>query len=1135
MYASKHARLGTVSPGTHLPVVPLAERSSPLQQAVSQLEAFRASLGDAAIDAAVTALRQHSPPTLEGAAAPQRLRQVSVLFADVADSTAMLSRVGADEAMDLLGAALQVFSDAVRQWGGDVLRFTGDGIKAAFGTRGIREDEAERAVRAGLQILEGSARHAERVQRELGVADFGVRVGIHTGPVLLGGGMEAERSAMGHAVHLAARMEQSAPRGRLRISEATWSLVRGLFIAEEQPSLVVKGHAQPLRTWLVSASAPSAEPAAQRGVDGADAPLVGRDDELAQLLALGDRTRAQRRSTVALVLGEAGVGKTRIRRELLRAIDSPERAPTVMQARAHPSSPLQPYGLLRQLLARHLDIPDDLPALGARERLASGLAPWLPDEAGAACIGHLIGLDFADHPAVRGLGPSSIRAQAFAALRQALHAIAGARPLLVVLDDLHWADEASLAFVQTLLAPAGVPMTVLLLARPTLAERGVALEVPSSPDGLRLQLEPLTTESGASLLDALLRPLADAPPSLKPMLLERAQGNPLFLEALVRMLIDDGVIDARERPWRLHAERLAALRVPPTLVGVLQARLDALPANELHVLQAASIIGPVFWSDALQALAAAAPSALAALQQRNLITPRATSAFAHTEELAFVHQLLHETTYGTVLKPQRREGHARIARWLAERVTDRAGEFLAITAEHYERAGDSANALEYWDRADGDASQRFANDAAVRFAERALAQPALDDPVWRGMLMSRRRTKLDFMGRPEAAAALEELAAYVEACDHAALRADLLAHRMLKADHEGEPDKARAFANQVLEQVRRAGDGGAPSGALAHGELAWLATQEHRYDEVAAQVAAGIVHARAAALLPSRHGGYGGYEQQLRVIAIESLLGQERHVEALDAVAQALAALGASPSLYDRFNLGYRQYKSLRQLGRLDEAETLASELRELAQRSGVARIKVPALLVSAEAARLQGRLDVAEQTLQQAEQAAAGTDRGFDLPRVREQAGHLARARGQLDAACAAWDDAIERLQQQSRQDLALMLRCERAALDLALGRRDAALTAVEAALAYAQREGRPERRALSPEALVAGAEVLQALGDARAPSLFEDLRIRLDEQLAAIDTPRNRQQLQERVPHWRHAARLLDAWARPGATPAE
>ena len=189
------------------------------------------------------------------------------------------------------------------------------------------------------------------------------------------------------------------------------------------------------------------------------------------------------------------------------------------------------------------------------------------------------------------------------------------------------------------------------------------------------------------------------PPALESLLLERAAGNPFYLEALVRMLIDDGVIDATQTPWRLRGRWHEHARVPPTLVGVLQARLDALPADELVALQEASIVGPVFWDSALATIDAHAPGRLPALTARHLVVERGGSTFAQAAELAFHHQLLHDVTYDTVLAPARRQGHARVARWLADRVADRAGEFLGITAEHFERAGDSAQALDYYDRA----------------------------------------------------------------------------------------------------------------------------------------------------------------------------------------------------------------------------------------------------------------------------------------------------------------------------------------------------------------------------------------------------------------------------------------------------
>ena len=1068
----------------------------------------------------------------------------------------MLGRVVTEDAADLLGAALKLFADAVSQSGGEVLRFTGDGVKAVFGLQGLREDEAERAVRAGLQILQDAARHAERVRLELGVADFGVRVGIHTGPVLLGDGPEAEKAAMGHAVHLAARMEQSAPVGQLRVSDATWAQVRGLFIADAQPPLWVKGHDEPLRTWLVRGVQAGPEPTVARGVEGLATPTIGRDDELARLAALHAHSVATGSVSMALVLADAGVGKTRLRQELLQRLHLREGDAGLLQARAQPSSGLQPYGLLRQLLARWLLINDDLPAADARQRLVDGLAPWLGAQAAlqtasqaphfAQLIGQLIGMDFSQHPAVQALGASGLRERAFAALRAALLARAAHTPLLLVLDDLHWADDASLSFVQTLLQPAEVPtqrptqkptqqpLMLLLLARPALHERGVTLQAPDGMQSSTLHLQPLDATHGLALAQALLQPLPKVPDSLLALLLQRAEGNPFFLEALVRMLIDDGVIDARTRPWQLQTQRLEGLRVPATLVGVLQARLDALSAGDLLALQMASVVGAVFWNAALQAVDARAPAALPQLQQRTLVVERDRSAFADTSEQAFAHALLHEVTYGTVLKAPRRAGHAAVARWLTERVSDRANEFLAVTAEHFERAGDSAQALEYWDRAQSDASRRYANEASLHFVQRALAQAALTDARWRYTLLANQHEVLERMGRIDDAARIrQQMSGWAERCDDNAMRADVLVARMLVADHAGRPEEARRLAEEALVLAHQADAAVGGAAALAHGELAWLASQQHDHATVAAQVEAGMARARVSARTPRRQMGYGGYEAQLRAIAIESLQQQDRYADVLAAVAQGLDTDTDTHkgTAQDRFNLLSRRAPAERQLGRLAEAAATAAQVLALADQTGMPRLRLFGLMQVAESALWADDLDRTEACLLDAAVLAATVQGSFYLPAVREQQGQLALRRGDQKAARAGWLESRALFSAQERPSRAVTVGCQLALLDLAQGDAAAARAAVDVALAAAAEHGRPRRRALPASALLACHQVLAAsLTDESTDSpvsslmasLRSDLLVRLDEQLAALADAAARNQLLRNVPHWRAAQAL-------------
>lgn len=1107
------------SPGTEPAGQDPSARDAQLRTAIAQLQAFRATLGDATVDAAIAALRREAgAPELPQPQA-QRLRQVSILFADVADSTAMLGRVAPEEAMELLGRALQGFAEAVQQWGGQVLRYTGDGLKAAFGLHGASEDQAEQAVRAGLQILDGAARHAQQVRSSLGVADFGVRVGIHTGPVLLGGGVEAERTAMGHAVHVAARMEQSAPAGCLRISDATWALVRGLFVAEAQPPLQVKGVDEPLRTWLVQHAVTGPEPAARRGVDGVHTPLVGRDAELQALCALHARCSAERHQGLAVVIGEAGVGKTRLRQALLQSLGLHEGSAGLLQARAHPALALQPYGLLHQLLARWLGIHDDLGAAAARQRLLDGLAPWLGDSAAqdGPRIGQLIGMDFAAHPAVQALAGPALRTQAHAALTRALHARAAQHPLLVVLDDLHWADAGTLDFLRSALGDAApAPLMWLALTRPGLLEQGRDLPTADGMATLQLHLQPLDAQHSAQLLHALLARLPELPPALAGPLLERSAGNPFFLEALVAMLIDDGVIDTCVEPWRLDASRLATLRVPHTLVAVLQARLDALPPAELAALQRASIVGPVFWREALAAVDGAAPHALPALQRRGLVQARAVSALTGADEYQFAHALLHEVTYGTVLKAERQAGHAAVARWLAGRTADRADEFLALTAEHHERAGDSPQALDCWDRAQLSAYRRHANEDALRAVARALAQPALTEPRWRYALMANRHELLDRLGRAdEARRVADAMAAWAETCDDDAMRADQLVLRMLVADHEGRPDEAQRLARHAITLAARTDGAGAAARALAHGELAWLATTRRDWPSVDAAIAAGLDAAQAAARQPRRQMGYDGYQRQLRVVLMEALSQQDRHVEVLAAADLGLADPGLT--LRDRYNLLLQRAQSAWLLGRVDEAHAGATQAQALAQQAATPRLLSGPQRLLARMALAEGRLHEAQALLDEV-QATVARHLHADLPPVLELQGHLALRRGDIAAARRGWTEAAALYAAQGRTAESWAPRAELAALDAKAGHASAARAAIDTLLAEATAlDAGPHWRAMPAPDLLACQRACAAMDDPRAAALREALHARLAEQCAGLPDDAARQRLVSAVPHWR------------------
>ncbi len=833
------------------------EQVQRLEAAILALEAQRGNLGDAVVDTALAPLRAQlaglvraAPPT-----AQPRLRQMTVLFADIVGSTQIVARLDAEDAAALSNDVLARFAAHVRAHQGRVLRFTGDGLKALFGAdaqaEGAAESAPELAVRAGLAISDEARTQAQALRRLHGIEGFDVRVGINSGAVAMGAGVEADDTAMGAAVNLAARLEQAAAPGSVLVGAATQAQVRGLFEAEELPPLTAKGFDEPVPAWRVHAARPRAFRAANRGLAGVAAPMVGRDGELAALLAAAaESAEACGGLRAATVLAEAGVGKSRLLHELLQRLPAPG-GPRLL-ARAEPQRRLQTYGLLREMLARHLGIADTDTAAVARERLLQGLAP-LP-ALDAKLIGHLVGLDFPDDPELAPLLADAglLRRRAFDATLRWLRALAdgAAAPLLLVLDDIHWADQGSLVWLRHLLAEAAdLPALLLMLARPSLLDAHPNWTESDAGRHRRIELAPLQPADSARLADALLARLHPVPPALRELLLRGAEGNPFYLEELVQMLIDDGVIvgetvDGQDR-WRLATDRPRLAHLPPTLTAVLQARLDALPARERQALQQAALVGPQFWDGALAALDPAAPAALEELQRRRLVREQQPSSFGDCREFAFVHHLLHQVVYDTVLKAARRAGHAAAAAWLAERVRERPGEHVATTAEHYARAGERMLAARYFVQAARQASARYANDAALEHAQRALEQLGDADEPLRFEALVVREAVQDLLGDRDGQRATVEAMEAISPVDRHPVRAARVASRRAML-HDRLGEFALAFEHAGRAAELGAAQGLWDSAAFGRAERAHVLMREGRLDEARAEWALASEHAERA-------------------------------------------------------------------------------------------------------------------------------------------------------------------------------------------------------------------------------------------------------------------------------------------------
>ena len=800
-----------------------------LLDGIAAIEAQRPVLGDAVVDASVSGLRSalaalDNDDTAESEQDGRHLRQVSILFLDVVGSTQLSQRLEPEEILAVMDGALRRCSRVVEAQSGRVMQYAGDNLLAVFGAQETREDDAERAVRAGLALLETGRLLASEIEASYAYPGFALRVGIHTGSVLLGGGVDADRTIRGLAVNVAARMEQTAPPDSLRISQDTYALVRGMFDVTQQALLEVKGVNTPLQSYLVQRAKPRSFRIVTRGFEGVTTRMIGRTAELELLKSAFERLFVERRLSAITVVGDAGIGKSRLLNEFEAWTEArPERF-YIFRGRATPQTQGQPFGLLRDILAWRFQLADDDAADTARQKLEQGIAPLFAADEGdevaeshVHLLGHLIGLDYRDSRHIKGIldDPRQIRGRALHATAQIFRRVGAGSgwPVVLQIEDLHWADNETLDFLEDLAEiNRDVAMLILAFTRPTLFERrahGLINPMRAPERQLRIELAPLDKQQSRALAGEILQRLPELPVALRELVIGQAEGNPFFMEELVRMLIDQGAIVAGQE-WALDANRLLATRIPGTLTGVLQARLDSLPAPEKLSLQRASVIGAAFWDKTLIAIDEGAIETLPALVRRDLILPRHDKNLEGLREYAFRHQLLHQVTYQTVLGRHKRKLHGQIAAWLAAQTGRWIADLPAVTAEHFELAGEHLRAAEYWARAAEHAAGRFAHDAVVGHAKRALEALGrlpgdLETSRQRWRVLDVRERTLDFQGKRAAQRddidALEMLA---DALNEDRLRASVAWRRSTLALRTGEYAALERAAREAAALAERA-------------------------------------------------------------------------------------------------------------------------------------------------------------------------------------------------------------------------------------------------------------------------------------------------------------------------------------------
>jgi class 3 adenylate cyclase/tetratricopeptide (TPR) repeat protein len=722
----------------------MSEREE-LESAIAKLEEQRAQLGNAVVDTAIAALKEK----LRKLKAPRDSResgdfsgmrkQVTILFSDLAGFTALSETMDPEDLRTVMNEYFKKMTEAVALFGGTIEKFIGDAVMAIWGVPAADERDPENAVRAALTMRQALEELNAGLQRRRGIR-LAQRIGINTGLVIASSREGASLRIVGSAVNVASRLESAAPTGGILISRNTYRHVRGLFDVVELEPLTVKGVSEPIPVYLVEKEKPRAFRLALRGVEGIETPMVGRESEMASLQEAFLDTVRNRRLRVITVTGEAGVGKSRLLYEFTNWLELRPEIARLFKGRIDRPTGLSPYALMKDLFSYRFEIRDDDSPETARGKFERGVASFMgqESEAQAHFLGHLLGFDFSTSPHIRGIVNESqqIRDRAFFFASRLFEAAGrGAAAAALFLEDLHWADDGSLDLVEHLAkAHPASPLLMVCLARPSLFERRPrwCLE----PEGhLHVHLKPLDREQSHKLVGEILCRLPAIPPELEDLVVGQAEGFPFYLEEFIKMLIEEGVILKGGTRWEVARGRLSQLRVPPTLTGVLQARLDGLPKEEKETLQMAAMVGRVFWD---RAVAHVGPGAgkrdapakpLKALQEKELIFERSASTFTKAKEYVFKHALLHDVAYESILKQVRQRYHAQVAAWLIAESGDRAAQLAGLIGEHFERAGELGKAAGWYETAGRGAKDTHAPEAAVAYFQRALSfMPSPSEP-----------------------------------------------------------------------------------------------------------------------------------------------------------------------------------------------------------------------------------------------------------------------------------------------------------------------------------------------------------------------------------------------------------------------
>jgi class 3 adenylate cyclase/tetratricopeptide (TPR) repeat protein len=698
-----------------------------------------------------------TPLGVESPVRREERKVVSVLFCDLVNFTAASESADPEDVRARLVPYHTMLREQIESFGGTVEKFVGDAVMAVFGAPVTHEDDAERAVRAGLAILSA----VENLNSRAGM-DLSVRVGVNTGEVVVALGARpdlGEGFVTGDAVNTAARIQTAAPVNALAVGESTHQATSRVFAYEPLDRVTVKGKTEPVILWRAG------PPRARLGADvirSSDAPLVGRELEMLQLRAAFDRVARDSAVHLVTITGEPGVGKSRLVAELFTYIDSLPDLVTWRTGRCLPYGDGVTFWALGEIIKNHAGIFDTDDATTATAKLDAVLAEgedktWLRSR-----LLPLIGVT------TDSGGSTASQEESFTAWRRFLESLTATGAAVLVVEDIHWADSALLDFLEHLSAWAhGVPLLIVCTARQELFDNHPTWAA-GLLNSLTLNVSTLTPAETAAVISQLLG-LRLLPAATQQLILERAEGNPLWAEECVRVLRDRDLIDAQGRLRDQHVP------LPQGIQALITARLDTLSGEHKALIADAAVIGRVFWADAVIALgnrkADDVTKALHDLTGKEFVQPHRETTLAGKREYGFWHGLVRDVAYQMLPRSARAAKHLAASQWLEQQARDRVADVAEILAEHTTQALDLAQATGNAPLVEqvSPAARRYAMLAAhkvlpldavraVALLDRALSLTAPEEPTYPDVLVLWGQAAIQVSRLREAAKAFQQAA-----------------------------------------------------------------------------------------------------------------------------------------------------------------------------------------------------------------------------------------------------------------------------------------------------------------------------------------------------------------------------------------